>query len=271
MDSINIDKTDAALNTKAPFNYDCSLAIGRFSLPANAFLSIKVYLDENYVTPVRISRITVVDSVVYITFSDAVSHNIGTWSADSRVSDTDYVSGFIYDSTSVLRGHVVCQAETPGTLRAMVNYCGGIFDTRAGDFVLLPQCGVYVYKGKLKSFNVNGTWSTADATIKAGDNVELKVISNGDNTSRPHDIQYNIIGTASGLPSMSDIGESKILVGEMGIDTINIRQHIPGGGQKYTTFNEVSGKNLILKAGISSNLRVVVDDDGINIKGVLDD
>ena len=270
MDNINIDRTDAAVNTKAPFQYGCRLAIGSFSLPANAFLSIKVYLDAGYLAPARISRISVVDSVVHLLFVDAESRSIGTWSADSRVSDLSYISGFIYDSMSVLRGHVVCSADTPGILRAMVNYCGGSFDTLPGDFILLPQCNTYLYKGKLKSFNVNGTWSTADTTIHAGENVELKIIDNNDGYTHPKDIRYSIIGPSDGLPNMSNLGAHKMLVGEMGIDTIIVRQQNGSSMNTLAIFNDVAGKNLILKSGISSNLRVVVNDDGINIKGVLD-
>ena len=55
----NEDRNDEAYNTKAPFRYECELALPEGSLPAMSILSLVVYCGDGVRPPVRLSSVSV--------------------------------------------------------------------------------------------------------------------------------------------------------------------------------------------------------------------
>ena len=247
----NIDILDAAKNTKAPFTWECSNKIGDITLPLNLFISIKVYLTENNVPPVRLYKV----HNNRLIFSDSNNVVIGYFYIGSNTSG----DGFIYDDNGLIRGHVVAMEEMPAIFRAIsISNPGGI-TTTPDDFILLPKCHVSMFKGKCKVIKVNygdtetKTHTRGDVVIKG----DRGLIIDKDNNDTVSFSIYN------DLKIETDIGIGK----GNGIQKITIKGPLATSGYSEYT---VSDKHFLIKHKLASNLRIVTDLDQIKLKGVTD-
>ena len=244
--SHNIDRTDEALNTKAPFEWRCPLEIAKSVMPSGAFLSIKVYCSEDVKPPVRLHNIKTAGSEGVVEFRDSEGTLIGTWQLQASLNYFPLVSSFIFGKDGTIRGQVTCDYNTPAFLLATTKQGGGSIVTSADDFVLLPSCHVPYLNGICKSFSIGGKQSTADAVITPTTRTKASFNNNG----------------AFTVGLMSEYKEP-VLVN--GISTLIVNNE--GSESQYA----VGNKHLVLNAGITSNLRVRTTGSTIQLKGVMDE
>lgn len=142
----NIDRNDAAINTKAPFEWTCPLSLNGAVLPSGAFLSIRVYLSDGMIPPARIYRVTNTG----VTFCDSTGAVIGTWRLYAG-SASDMINGFIRNDNNVITGFVCTYSNIPAFFRAAASKAGGEYYTDNNDFILLPDCCSMQFSGCCRS------------------------------------------------------------------------------------------------------------------------
>lgn len=277
----NLDRTDEQLNTNAPFEYECSCRFGRINLQRSAFISIKLYIDEGMVLPARLSRVYIPDpESVSVEFCDAENTLIGTWNTPLEIrAGCSYVSGFVYDDMGILRGHVVCDPATPGTLSAACKFIGGDIKTSVSDFILLRQCCVPWYVGKLKRIVLNGVATSNDVLLSVarpeagysgGDIDDVFVWSVPEIQDGNACIQINafgnfddtFIGMLTGHKTDTD-GIERFTVGKPGITKFSL---VEGGGR--IDIQDVGSSVFMIRNTKSSNLRVVTNSNKITCLSV---
>lgn len=267
----NLDPTDAALNSNAPFQYGCPLSIGAGHVPSNGFLSIKVYLDSGMMPPVRMSKIELIDSDTQVTFVDAAGAVIGTWRAHASTDATSlYVSGFIYDSVGILVGHITCLNTIPGILRGACRMAGGVLNLAQNDFMLMPQCCESWYKGKMRAFGIDGNWTVGNMEIRASANVLCSVVPEQIEVSpgiyrTDVSITFDAIGTSEYIGKVN-VYNDKAIIGDPGICSLSV---ICTGAHQSDDM-DTSDKHFIIKSSPTSNLRVITSGNTIYLKGVAD-
>lgn len=258
----NIDKHDAAYNTNAPFEYNCPLKLGNISIPPAGFLSIKIYCTEDMRPPVRLHSVTTnADGTANVEFRDSDSTVVGYWKAAPVAADTayitgglsaDYVSAFIHTEHGVITGHVYCQKDIPSMLVSAAKAQNGEVTSDTQDFVLLPQCHTMTLNGAMRSITVNGTKHTGNVRLQAGK--YLKDTSTGNN------IAPSCIGKYSRDDTEAEVQD--------GVTRLAMIKRIDG--IDHIAQYNIAGKHLIIKAGITSNIRVLKDSGIIILKGVAD-
>lgn len=271
----NTDRTDDRINTNAPFEYECPCKFGRITLPQSAFISIKLYIDEGMTLPARLSRVYSPDpSSVAVEFCDSHNVLIGTWTAPLKLDPgCEYVSGFIYDDDGILRGHVVSDPSTPGTLNAACRFIGGDIKTSLTDFILLRQCCVPWYIGKVKRISINGNTTSSDVVIgikrpTAVDPGELDDIFiwsvpaiSTDITLLRIDAFGDFDKTFIGL--LTGYQDDQFRVGKPGLLQFSL---IEGGGAIH--IDDIGNASLMVRSTKLSNLRVVTVANSISCVGV---
>lgn len=253
----NIDRSDEQLNTKAPFEFSCPLALGAVILPPCAFLSVRVYLTEEMTAPVSITSLQAVNNSVVVTFRDAGRRLVGSWTAYNRSeSGIEYVSDVIENEHGVIAGHVTVQTSVPALLFAACSASpGGRIQPDRRDFVLLPQCCVQQFKGRGKSFVVSGKGTTADLRLSTSIMVPCEL----DNSSGHQSVRIGVMGEF-GYPVVVNPGG----YAQIGYDYIT-KVRIAGRPPI-----DCRGQHLLVQAGYTSNLRVTTGDT-IKFSGVLDE
>lgn len=246
----NIDKHEASKNTKAPFMGHCDLDLGGYSMTPNSFLSVKIYMSEGLVPPARIDTIT----TDRINFTDSSGTFIGSvflpdesGNIYKHNSGYPYLSTYIFNDNKVVVGHVTTLQSTPLELQNAAKVAGGTFKTGVNDFLLLPQCHAASFNGCMRAIAVNKGVTTFPTEITCS--------------------QYNIAVKATLLSQLQiDICKKITQKGQ----SHGIRKISVGSGDACKSYN-VDGKHLVFRATTLSNLRVLVDDKDILLKGVSDE
>lgn len=249
----NIDRTDAARDTKAPFMGHCALSLGSSTLTPGAFLSIKVYLTEGMTAPARLNKIT----TDYIEFADGQGNRIGRVKLSSihKIFVTDitaypYLSSCIFNDNNVIMGHITTLLTTPMELLNAAKLAGGAFTPVVDDFLLMPHCHVASFTGSTRAIKVNDTISTSPVLLRTPNKYMCM------SRIRPS-AEY------SGNYIRFDIAKPIIQEGKPnGITKVVINED---------PAIDAAGKHLIFRATELSNLRVTLEDNAIMLKGVTDE
>lgn len=243
--STNIDRTDEALNTKAPFQWQCPLAIGGVRLPLGGFVSIKIYVTEDITPPVKLHKITIKGDSGFIDFCDVDGTFVGRFHITNRTLGS-LCSSFLRSQEGVIVGQLTYKPEIPLFFITQAKALGGTVTTDVQDFKLLPQCHVSNLRGVCKSITVGDVTTTDDVLLKFGRATRASLISG--------ELEVGLIG-AYIKPEAQD-GIETLIVQEDGVEVDRA---------------DVRGNHLIVRAGVTSNLRVAKENRIIRLKGVLDD
>ena len=238
----NLDVTDAALNTNAPFKWECPLRLWGSTLPSGSFIAIKIYLPETAKPPVRLYSITPKEAA----FHDAAGTAIGSWKfANAKPGPDGYTLGFITTKEGVLTGHVAADVHTKAILQQTGELAGGVYYTAPSDFILLLQCHVQSFAGQCRVVIIGTTAYTSNVLINTGTRLYTQ-ISTENQTST---ITTSLYGTYHENAPVN------------GICTLALGTGTP---------IDVGGKHLVIIPGVTSNLRIVNEGSGLVFKGVLD-
>lgn len=247
----NTDRTDAARGTNAPFQWGCKLAFGAERLPADAFMSIRIYCVGGVIPPARLHSIQKLPSGNgIITFADSFGAVIGYWNIyKTNADNTEIVTAYIRDANGLLRGHIACMPWVPNFfLNVASRHFQGEAVTDANDFILLPQCHIPVLKGACKKVLYKNATSIADAShFATGSGTLLEMVEAPTGT---YTCSINVAGSFAGDAPANGFCELHVLVGDT------------------TTKYSLVDKHLIIRAGTTSNLRVSVENTITVLSGV---
>jgi len=244
----NIDRQDSADISPAPFTYNSTMRIGDVVFPAGSFLTLKVNVGPNNLMPFRFHSVQRDGKVV---ICDRRGSLVGYWQT-FRLTDANvaYVSSVLLDMDGALMGHIACTVQAVNLMSSIAaNTLETIF-LDADAFEFLPQCHIAMLDGFAKTIGIQS--QNNDMEYHTGDlhldmsNSEDHCVWMGDNG----DIPVNLTNTKATLEDRS---------------TRN--------GICYLVVNDATyscaGHNIILKAAMESNLRVVLEDNKIVLRGVL--
>lgn len=241
----NIDKTDAALTTKAPFMGHCKCMLGNVPLSANSILSVKIYLTEGMTPPARISKITKND----MTFTDAVGSFIGTIEFPAGnvqpTADYPYVSACIQNENGVITGHITMQPYAVKELKDAAVASGGTINTEANDFMLLPQCHAASFVGGVRAFKIGSEYITTNTRISL---MQPLILHDGVNSKTKH-IHL--------LKKFTPQGKTH------GIRLVSVVDSV--SEEEFENIDHV-----LISVEKLSNMRVTMQDGTVVLKGVLD-
>lgn len=247
----NIDRQNSVEVSPAPFTYTSTLDMAGAQIPAGGFLALRVYVTENYLMPFRFHSIRP-DGKVMI--CDARGSIVGYWQTFSETEpDVDYVSSVLLDMQGVLMGHVACTLQTISLIRRVVlSSLETVFlDPKA--FVFLPQCHISMLSGYGRSFGVQSqsddiTYHTGDMEIAllGGAASQTQVAVNGGTLT---------VGLSNKLVTIQKRADES---GQNGICNLVVN------GQTVSC----AGKSIIIKAAAASNLRVVMENNKVVLRGV---
>lgn len=257
----NLDRTDEGAISNWPFTYGSSLDTGDGVLSADSFLSVSINVDSSVALPCRFKGVSMDGRLI---ICDASGREICSGRVFARTrqlpnQDPDEISSFfLYDQYGILKGFICCKTDVCLRLYSIAEHAGDMHYFDDGAFVLLPQCHIQSMHGVAKSFGVSGSYTTADTNIRCsaleGSTVHVSGATFADArrcwnvTPEKHASAHSF--SVFNVEALSDNTWCRVVV---------------GGG----TYN-VSGKNLLIKSGITSNLRVTMTDASIILKGVLD-
>lgn len=232
----NIDYTDAAINTKAPFRFECPLRLWGSTLPLGSFISAKIYLPEYAKPPVRLYSVTEREAA----FHDDAGSYIGSWHFDQKgTSYGDFILHLLRNESGVITGHIAVGLYTSALLKQSAVLAGGLFYTDVSDFILLPQCHLQSFSGTCRAVVIDNKIQTGDVVIGTANRVTA--------TQENAQIAINLEGVYD-KPK-----ENRICVLEIG----DLRYWI-------------GDQHLHLVTGVQSNLRVITTGAAITLKGVMD-
>jgi hypothetical protein len=244
LNSFNIDRSDSEINTNFPFQWQCRLQLGSVQLPSGLIRSIRVHCTEGILPPVRLHKVQINGDNGTAEFRDSQGVSVCFWKFSYKSSDTR-ISAFLTNSYNVISGHIVCSEELPAMLFSIAAANNNEVTTESDDFLLLPQCHTSSLSGYCKAFKIGDTVYNSDLTIKSG--------------------AYTSSEFKGGVYSIS-------LLGKYAVDTDSAMNRdgimqLSVNGETYY----VGGRHLLIRAGMTSNLRVVMANSAITLKGVQDD
>ena len=244
----NLDRTYEQGLSNYPFTHESTRDIKIGTMPQGSFLAISVNVDENTVLPCRLKGMSPEGKLVICDSTGAeVCH--GQLYKVTDAAPSGYVSFFLYNANEVLSGFIFCKVEAVGQLMALTTWYPDTFTYFNSDaFVLLPECHVQTLRGAVRSFKVGSTYITADLCIRFSNPTE--------NSWRTG---YNVVPSTFGdaiCINVYNVQEPEI----------NGLCQICVNGTNYW----IGGKNIVLKASMTSNLRVVYTNSAIVLKGVGD-
>lgn len=248
----NIDKNDAAYNTKAPFMGHCELRLGNDVLSAGSILAAKFYVPEDMIPPIRLYQVTTKELI----FTDYNGTYFGSISIDVQTpdnvylgyqgfnSDYPYMSGFITNKHNVIVGHITIKPDAIYALIAAAKRCGGTFTAGVDDFLFLPQTHAASFNGGVRAFSIN--------TYKTTNNVCLSFAKQNINFFYSTRNRYMQVSVLKGITQEGkQQGVHQLIVDDKSFD--------------------VKGKHIQFRATELSNVRVTVQDGAVVMKGVSDE
>lgn len=240
----NVDRTDEAVFSNWPFTYESTLDTGDGTLTADSFLAISVNVDETVSLPCRFKGMT---SDGRLVICDASGAEVCSGQIYEQTASQDICSFFLYDSYGVLCGFITCRNNVPQLLFSLSRYANGMHYFGTSAFVFLPQCHVQSMQGNVRSIGIKGKYSTANVTI--GCTTDALQVHNVVPESNAQPLSFGVYNILN--PEESRNKWCTVIV---------------NGSTSYN----VAGKHLIIKAGCTSNLRIVDTDAGIIFRGVQD-
>lgn len=273
----NIDRQDSVDVSPAPFTYTSTLDLAGVQIPAGSFLALKVYVTETALMPFRFHSIRP-DGKVMI--CDARGTLVGYWQTyDSTeatqnklkavdggiVVDPDetetlsYVSSVLLDMQGVLMGHIACTTQTVALVRRVVlsSLSTTFLDPQA--FVFLPQCHIAMLNGYGRSFGVQSQteeiqYHTGDLRVALLDDSQIHISIEPISEDKPEELALtvNLSNKQETVQKWADQygqnGICKLVVNNMPVNC--------------------TGKSIILRAAATSNLRVVMENNKVVLRGV---
>jgi len=252
----NIDRSNSVETSPAPFTYESSMRMGSVTLPSDAFISIKVYVEGTYRVPYRIHSI---QPDGRINFCDATGQIRVYWQTYPTTEPLSaqtgtYISSLLFNQYSIICGHICCPRTTLDTIRGVIESLQETMLLPADAFVLIPQCHIPLLKGQARSISVNGTYLTGNVVLKA----EGIVGTQGVVTAYTDDVlQVSLINTAEEIAKRMEFNTLCAVA-------------IKNKNDAQITGCTCYGKDIIIKSAIESNLRVTREDGKIVLKGVAD-
>lgn len=254
---ITYTTNDITLNTNYPFRWGCSLALtGGF--PLRYLVSMQIHTHQHSQIPYRISLMSVAGD--YITWTIVDSNNttrasVSFSTANTSADDSDVLVAWVKDLEGCIAGKVCYTREFVQAMLGSLKVCGGLFHTQGADFVFDASVHLPIPDGVFKSVVFNGYNSTTDVIMKTPTNTtETTKGSVIIQKSNPASSTVEEI-TVSVVPSYPET-----TVGDF--TTLKI------GSTEYGL--KGAGKDVIIRASLASNLRVVTKDKTVQLKGVLD-
>lgn len=263
----NLDRTDEESISNWPFTFESTLDTGNGVLTGDSFLTVSINVDETVALPCRFKgisqdgRLVVCDASGAEVCSGQLYGSTRRQRVGVRVMPDTWTSLFLYNAYGVLSGFVTCKSDAALQLFALSQYANGMHYFSTNAFILLPQCHVQSAQGNVRSFGINGTYTTANLRIKCTDPAE-----EGATMVAAHNIipEGHEVTQETGSSGVVSYGVFNSITDPT--ETENKWCRITVNGQTYN----VEDKNLIIKASITSNLRVVFTDAAIILRGVTD-
>ena len=244
----NIDRQDSQQVSNAPFTFTSTLTMLDSVIPTGSFISLKVYVEEDYRVPFRFHGIRPDGKLI---ICDAVGTPVITWqtypSTRKRDNDRPYISSLLYNMNGVIAGHVACTHTAIAVIRNVIETITEPYQLDANAFVLIPQCHVAMLKGQCRAIGQidnNGTkYTTGDLDLSFGTTDDCIYATENDK------ISLAMVNTKDKFMKM--LTPNGLCQVKVGSDTF-----------------DVVGQSIIIKAAPESNVRVTKDNDRLQIKGV---
>ena len=244
----NIDRQDSQQVSNAPFTFTSTLTLRDSVIPTGSFLSLKVYVEEDYKVPFRIHSINPDGRVI---FCDASGTPVITWqtyaATKERNNDRPYISSLLYNMNGIIAGHVSCTHTAIAVIRNVIESITTPYLVDANAFVLIPQCHVAMLKGQARSLGQiddnDSRYTTADLTLNFATTADCIYAEENDR------IVFAMVNNEEKFYDM---------LTPNGLCAIKVN------GSTYS----VDGKNIIIKSDIESNLRVNKGSNRLLLKGV---
>lgn len=263
----NIDRQNSVEVSPAPFVYGSTLQMGDVTLPAGGFLSLKVHVNQSFLMPYRFHSVRP-DGKVMI--ADRRGTLVGYWQTfDNTEPEIEYVSSLLVDMQGVMIGHVACTVAVMDLIRRVVVSNTETVFLAPNAFEFLPQCHIAMLEGYAKSFGIQSqnnemeyhtgnlildmTGSPSSCVWMGGYTITV----NGKEVYIPddRDIPVNLTNTKDQLERRAE---------DNGICNIQVT-----AGTVSDQAVPVAGKSIVVKAAMMSNLRVLMEDGKLVLRGVL--
>lgn len=248
MQHTNIDRQADVEVSPAPFTYTSTLTMAGIGIPAGSFLALKVYVGENAVMPYRFHSVQPDGKVM---LCDARGVLVGYWQTYKETApDTEYVSSVLVDMRGVLMGHIACTLQALNLIRRVVTSSLDTVFLDPNAFVLLPQCHTAILDGFGRSIGIQSqsdsmSYHTGDIDIVGQTSSDSCVWLTGGTV-----LSVSLTNTKATLDKRAgDNGLCELVVNG---DTVNCVD-----------------KSILIKAETLSNLRVVMENNRIVLRGVL--
>lgn len=253
----NIDRNDAALNTKHPFDWSCALDLGS-PFPVRELISVRLYVDDKSAVPLRIAKFVWTSTGMRWTIKDNTGDDCASVSFPEDAKEIITVP--VRDTSGCLAGHVVCTPVFIRTVSAMLRAASGnIIDVNQDDFIFDTSCHIPILSGIFRALNFNGEVYTTDVTIFTGDNVKAEEV--GASSRR-----------LLRISAVSDYKENTRIDNKFTRLTLNgdheLVNNTSSGG--VTSGGATGGWQLLLRHSLASNLRVVTTAANVHLMGVKD-
>lgn len=272
----NEDRNDESYNTKAPFRYECELALPEGSLPAQSIRSLIVYCEDGIRPPVRLASVSIAHNEVanlVLEFTDFAGNLVGTANMYQTLQ-TPYATTFIYSANGVIKGHVCYNAEAANALADAARLSAGSFKTKESDFMLLPQCHVAWLSGHARALSVNGKATRRNVII----NPTIEMHTDITSVSVPDSSQQVDCYVLSMAAHWTGGGVSIITnpamngLCKLAMNNVLTVDGATAADPDYLLADPVyiGGAHLVIRSSDTSNLRVISNGRAISVMGVQD-
>ena len=251
----NIDRSNSVETSPAPFTYTSSMKIGKVTLPSDAFISIKLYVEGTYKVPYRLHSIQPDGRINFCDATGQIRVYWQTYPTTEALSEQTgpYVSSLLFNNYNMIAGHICCTRLTVDILRTIIDSLQADMLLPADAFVLIPQCHIPMLKGQARSISINGTYMTSDVILKSEAAEESDgVITNIEGGT----VQVSLTNTKTEIENASNY------------NTL-CRVAVKNKNENETVY-DCDALDIIIKAAVESNLRVTREDGKIVLKGVAD-
>jgi hypothetical protein len=280
----NIDRFDAQQISKAPFTYESTLEIGDYVLPSGSFPSIRIYAEDTARVPFRFHSIM---QDGRISFCDADGNVVAYWHTFDKTKEATtshkYISSLLLNPNGIIAGHICCTQTAMAIIRSVIADNNDTLFLPSNSLVLLPQCHVSMIGGIGRSFAVHLSdgsikYCTGNLTLQAAEVEDKKqqiVLVSLDLPQDADDTEHS--SGYIGPDSVKSPSEATIKVDLINSENALVKRLVPNGicavkvdGEPVWTYTDSPDKNtnIIIKAGVLSNLRLSKESNNLIFTGV---